>query len=664
MLSTAVEITDKKLVEEKLLDSKDLLHFAIDAVDLGTWDYNPSSNKFSANDKLKSWFGLTPDDDIDLNIATKAILPEDKPRVMEAIRHALLYESGGKYNIDYTITNPNSGQKRIVHAKGKAWVTADRVCYRLNGTLEDVTLSILTQRKSVQNEQIIRNMVLAAPMGICVLEANSKNIEIVNQRFSEIVGKPASTIINKPFWDVFSEMKLDFSAHLEKVEQTGVPCFVREVELTLNHEDEGKTVFATVVFSPFTNEQGTVSKIAVWIVDNTIQVTASKTAVESEYKLSLMIIQAPIAIAILRGTNYLVEIANSKVLELWARTEQQIVNYSIFDVMPELKTQGMKKLLDHVTTTGKRFSASEYPMNVTRDGIEETVYINFSLESLFDSDKNEKGVMAIGVDVTQQVRDRKEIEESEQRVRSIVENAPFPIAVYEGEDLIITLANQSILDAWGKGNDVIGKSYMAILPELENQEIFNQVYSVLSTGIPFHAKNQGVDIEIGGELKTFYFNYSFTPLCKISGEVYAVMNTAAEVTDIHLAKLRIEESEKRFRDSVQQAPLGITILRGDNYLVEMANEKYLLLVDKSASEFIGKPLFDSLPEVKDTIEGIFQDIRKTGNPFYGNEFPVTLNRYGKQELTYFNFVYHPLKEENGEISGIMAVGCHFIIKLP
>ncbi|WP_146260504.1 PAS domain-containing sensor histidine kinase [Algoriphagus chordae] len=394
VLCTAVEITDKKIVEEKLIESKDQLHFAIDAAGLGTWDYSPSNNTFTGNDKLKSWFGLAPDEEIDLNKALAAIVPEDKSRVTKAIQTALLYESGGNYNIEYSIINPNSGQRRIVHAKGKAWFTDEKIGYRLNGTVEDVT---------------------------------------------------------------------------------------------------------------------------------------------------------------------------------------------------------------------------------------------------------------------QQVQARKAIEESEQSIRSIVANAPFPIGVYEGKDLIITLANQSILDVWGKGNDVIGKSYRTILPELENQEIFDQVYGVFSTGIPFHAKNQKVDIMIEGVLLPFYFNYSFTPLYNTAGEVYGVMNTAAEVTDIHLAKQKVEESEKRFKDSVKQAPLGITILRGDDYTVEMANENYLLLVDKSEEEFIGKPLFETLPEVQEVIEEIFLEIKRTGTPFFGNEFPITLNRYGRHEATYFNFVYHPLKEDSGEISGIMVV---------
>ena len=71
------------------------------------------------------------------------------------------------------------------------------------------------------------------------------------------------------------------------------------------------------------------------------------------------------------------------------------------------------------------------------------------------------------------------------------------------------LANQSILNAWGKGNDVVGKLYTEILPELNNQEIFGQIRKVYATGIPYHARNQRVDLHVHGKLQAFYFNYSF-----------------------------------------------------------------------------------------------------------------------------------------------------------
>lgn len=122
-----------------------------------------------------------------------------------------------------------------------------------------------------------------------------------------------------------------------------------------------------------------------------------------------------------------------------------------------------------------------------------------------------------------------------------------------------------------------------------------------------------------------------------------------------LANKRIEESETRFEDLVLQVPVGITILKGEELLVEMANEKYLEIINRKAEDFVGKLLYDALPEVKDAVKPLFDNIYKTGEPFYGNEFEVTLNRFGRQEVSFFNFVYQPLREPNGTIHSIFVV---------
>ncbi|RFZ81039.1 PAS domain S-box protein [Mucilaginibacter terrenus] len=145
----------------------------------------------------------------------------------------------------------------------------------------------------------------------------------------------------------------------------------------------------------------------------------------------------------------------------------------------------------------------------------------------------------------------RELAESEHQIRSLVESAPFPIGVYKGREMRIILANQSIMDVWGKGNDVVGKLYSEILPELSNQQIYSQLDDVYTTGVPFHARNQRVDIVVDGKLQPYYFNYSFTPLYDTAGNIYGVMNTAAEVTDLVLAKQRVEQSERQLEQSLE-----------------------------------------------------------------------------------------------------------------
>ncbi|WP_316809055.1 PAS domain-containing protein [Pedobacter agri] len=133
-----------------------------------------------------------------------------------------------------------------------------------------------------------------------------------------------------------------------------------------------------------------------------------------------------------------------------------------------------------------------------------------------------------------------ELAESEFRTRSIIENAPFPIGVYTGKEMRIAFANQSIIGVWGKGNDVIGKLYADVLPELSNQAIFQQLDQVFTTGVFFEARNQRLELVVNGVSTTFYFNYIFTPLRNAAGEIYGVMNTAADVTDVVMAKQALE----------------------------------------------------------------------------------------------------------------------------
>jgi PAS domain S-box-containing protein len=656
-ISSSIDITDRKKTEEELKENKDQLQFAIDAAELGTFDYNPVTNKFSANPRLKKWFNLLPDVEISLPMALQAIVENDREKVVKAITNSLDHASGGTYDIIYTIRNPDSKKEMILHAKGRAFFNEHKIAYRLNGTLEDITEEHLSRRKIEESEQIIRNMVESSPAGLCVLNSSTLIAEMVNERFLTITSKKSEEIIGKHYWDCFAESRLQYEAALNSVIETGIPYYANEVEYIFVQDGKEEKAYATFVFAPLKNNLGKIIKVAIWSLDNTMQVLALQ-----------------------------------------------------------------------------------------------------------------------------------KIKESEQGVRALVESAPFPIGVYAGKEMRIVLANQSIIDAWGKGNDVIGKLYAEILPELENQHIYNQLDDVFITGKPVHKQNQLVNIVINGELKAHYFNYSFTPLFNADGNIYGVMNTAADVTELNEAKQKveatlleiklfkfmadnaadpflllrkdgsiaylnksgmkkwgysedelkdirlpdidaiytgdrfkdlfnrnqigavppfetlnknksgfvypvevsignvhldgeqymfaisrditerkkaekdllnalhkIEDSEKRFRNSVEQAPMGIAIFRGTDYVVELANEAYLVIIDKKAESLISQPFFETHPELEELVKPLFQQVISTGQPFYGNEFPAILKRMDTFEQTYFNMVYHPLKEDTGEITGIMVV---------
>ncbi|WP_417941449.1 ATP-binding protein [Flavobacterium sp. RS13.1] len=141
-------------------------------------------------------------------------------------------------------------------------------------------------------------------------------------------------------------------------------------------------------------------------------------------------------------------------------------------------------------------------------------------------------------------------------LKDIVDNTPLPIAVYTGEELIIELANTAMIDAWGKGSEIIGKKYLEVLPEVKDQDLFHQVTTVLRTGIAFHGKNKKIDLIINGIAKSHYFNYSYIPLFDEQEKIYGVMNTGVDVTDLYIAKQQVQSAEERLRIAIDSSGMG------------------------------------------------------------------------------------------------------------
>jgi PAS domain S-box-containing protein len=150
------------------------------------------------------------------------------------------------------------------------------------------------------------------------------------------------------------------------------------------------------------------------------------------------------------------------------------------------------------------------------------------------------------------------------------------------------------------------------------------------------------------------FDFAYSPIRTSDGQVGGLLVTVMETTAKKRAEDMLRESNNRFRSIVRQAPVAMTILRGPHFMVEMANDAYLNLVNKAENDFVGKPLFESLPEAKESVASILDEVMRSGAPYHGLELAVPLNRHGKEETMYFDFIYHPLYEA-GVVSGVIAV---------
>ncbi|RZL48959.1 MAG: PAS domain S-box protein [Pedobacter sp.] len=278
---TCSETTSKVHSINSLNDNKDELEFALNAAELGTWDLNPITNKFTANSRLKNWFGLPPDAEIDLNLALNAIIEKDRQQVNNDILKALEFSSGGNYTVQYTIVNAKNGRERIVRAKGKALFNEDKIAYRLNGTLQDITDEVAAQIAFRKSEENFRKLILQAPIGMIILRGQDHYVELVNDTYLQLVGKGRNNFADKPLWDAMPEAKtLGFDHILKKVLQTGKSHHGNEQPLNIIRNGELQTVYINYVYEPLKDIDGNINRIMVIAIDIT-------ETLESKHKIQL-----------------------------------------------------------------------------------------------------------------------------------------------------------------------------------------------------------------------------------------------------------------------------------------------------------------------------------------------------------------------------------------
>ena len=418
VLVTALETTEKIMKLKRLEERENDLHFAIEATELGTWDYDPRSDKFKGNNRLKSWFGLLPEEEIPLGFATNVIVEKDRSRVIEAIQQALQYASGGFYDIEYTIINPLSKKERMVRAKGRAWFDAEKIAYRFNGTLQDISEQVARQKKLAESESKLRSIIAAAPAGIGLFRGRELVIEMPNQTFINIVGK-GPDIAGKPLREVMPELLTEnqpFLQILDNVYTTGqmFQSFGAQVKIVQNGVMTYN--YYNITYTPVFDDQGNVYAILDIAVDVTEQVLAEKALEESEQSLRKLILQAPVGICIVKGAPVVVEAVNDMFLEIVGRERDQFENQHYWAVLQEAAAF-YEPILKNVFTTGIAYKANEQEIRLMKKGVEEVLYINFVYEPIKESNGAVRKVMIVALDVTHQVRSRLHVKEAEERAR-------------------------------------------------------------------------------------------------------------------------------------------------------------------------------------------------------------------------------------------------------
>ena len=264
-----------------------------------------------------------------------------------------------------------------------------------------------------------------------------------------------------------------------------------------------------------------------------------------------LFLQAHVGIVLFKGVDLVIHFANEPIRKIWGK-DSSVIGKTLLEVLPEISQTEYPKLLLEVYRTGNTHYAYENSATLIRNGKPELVFFNFVYQPWYDANNDIMGVMAISNEVTDQVSARKQAEENEKNFRDLVMQADVATAIYYGPDMIIQMANDSMIKVWGKDNSVIGKSLQEALPELQDQPFFDLLKTVYRTGNTYKATEDRADLIVDGKLQTFYFNFSYKALRNASGEIFGILNMAVDVTEQVLSKRKLAESEEKLIRAVEE----------------------------------------------------------------------------------------------------------------
>ncbi|MBC7707760.1 PAS domain S-box protein [Polaromonas sp.] len=364
--------------------------------------------------------------------------------------------------------------------------------------------------------------------------------------------------------------------------------------------------------------------------------------------------QAPAAIAVVRGPKHVFDFTNSLYLRLVGKTKA-IHGKAVRDAFPELKGQGFYELLDTVYETGEPFIGNELPidLDLNGSGTLTRTYVNFVYQPMKDAEGAIGGIMAHAVDVTAAVEGRLQIREDEERYRTLFNSINQGFCIIElifddhnvAQDYKFIEVNHVFEQQTGL-KDVVGKTARTVIPNLEDRwvEIYGQV---VKTGKP-------LSFTENSDAMGRWYEVDATRLGNPKSNCVAILFT--DITKRKTIEDTLRQSEALNRTVIESLEEGVSLLDADGAIVS---------ANKSAQRLLGLSLEQM--QGRDSSDPRWKSVHKDGSFMPGSEHAPqqvlrTKKPYNNQtmgihkpdgSMVWLNINAQPIIED-GELTGVVT----------
>lgn len=281
-ISSCIDITDRRQVEEELRASQRQLEWAQQRARLGSWEFYPekgtrrwSTQTFALYNNRSEVAPASPEE------FTQFICEDDRER-LELAHRKVLGTGRPATNVEYR-TNPEKGPMRHLNATIYRLPYEDGSGYYLGGTVMDIGDQKNAEETIRRSEDRYRRIVETAEEGVWMMDAEGYT-SFVNPRMVQMLGHKYREFIGRHFFEFLESESLKEAKEYMERRQQGIS---EQAEFRFRRKN-GKPLWALINSSSLKDEDGEFVGVLSMVTDISERKSAERSASENGERLKIL----------------------------------------------------------------------------------------------------------------------------------------------------------------------------------------------------------------------------------------------------------------------------------------------------------------------------------------------------------------------------------------
>jgi PAS domain S-box-containing protein len=484
----ARDITERKQAAQALQMSEERQRLAVDAGNVGLWDWDIVRNNVIWSDRIYEFHGLTPGSfDGTVEGFSRLVHPDDLPGVAEALRHAL--EQDEPYELEFRAVHP-SGEIRWLSTRAKVLRDYDGNAMRMIGATLDITERKHWEQALEEREQFTRSILESSRDCIVVLSVDG-NVVSMNTTGQHLLSmdKPGD-VLGKPWLNQWTGVDREACAGAITVAKAGGTGLFEGY----CPAGDGVPKWWHVQVTPIWDSHGKIAQLLAVLRDVTQARESAEALRTSEQRLRQIVETAAEGICLV-NLGCKVVVANPRMGELVGYTAEELVGHNLLDMVPQDYRESARAGFECRLAGGKG-SAGDYPI-AHRDGSIRWLRVYASVVQ--DDRGGTTGVLGMFTDISASRQIEAALRASEARFRTIFELAAVGLAMTDLPEGRFIAANQKFLDITGYDlAELTARTFLEIThPEdrTGNERVYHEL---LEGSLPYYAYEKRYIRQDGG----------------------------------------------------------------------------------------------------------------------------------------------------------------------